>query len=205
MNEIQAYPLCWPLGVPRTKYPEASRFKEKKKTFAGVKKALKLEVERMKAKNLIISTNIPLRMDGEPHSDWPKRKIEDRGVAVYFEYKGSQYVFACDRWKDIWENMHSIVKTIEAIRGIERWGASDMMERSFSGFKALPAAGESTGPSWWVVLGVSAEATEKEISEAYRQLAKKYHPDARPSDPTFWHQVQEAYQQGMARFKKPQT
>lgn len=32
------------------------------------------------------------------------------------------------------------------------------------------------------ILGVTKNATEKEISKAYRQLAKKYHPDLNPGD-----------------------
>ena len=34
------------------------------------------------------------------------------------------------------------------------------------------------------VLGVSENATEDEIRQAYRTLAKKYHPDLNPNDPT---------------------
>lgn len=32
------------------------------------------------------------------------------------------------------------------------------------------------------VLGVAESATEEELKNAYRRLAKKYHPDAHPSD-----------------------
>jgi molecular chaperone DnaJ len=35
---------------------------------------------------------------------------------------------------------------------------------------------------YYKVLGVDSSATEKDITRAYRQLAKKYHPDANPGD-----------------------
>src|SRR5262245_52229038 len=35
---------------------------------------------------------------------------------------------------------------------------------------------------YYSVLGVSSGATDKEISRAYKKLAKQYHPDANPGD-----------------------
>lgn len=126
---------------------------------------------------MILSTNIPLRNDGLPYARY--KTPDDPGVAVYFTINGQSQVFACDRWKRIEDNMQAIRKTIEAIRGIERWGSSEMLNRMFKGFEALPEkAGESSNDAWWVTLGVHPDDDLEQIERAYRFAAKKAHPDS---------------------------
>lgn len=52
-------------------------------------------------------------------------------------------------------------------------GASDILSRAFTGFKALPEANSD----WWTVLGVSRVADMDTIKSAYKNLVKKFHPD----------------------------
>jgi hypothetical protein len=165
---MQAYPLQWPGGRPRTTYPQASRFKT---AFTKVKRQCVAEIAALGGKDAIISTNIPTRQDGLPYSNY--RIPQDKGVAVYFTLKGKQMCFACDRWDKVEDNLQAIHKTIEALRGIERWGSGSMVEQAFTGFLALPAP-----RSAHEVLGVALGAGEDEIRKAYRDKVKIHHPDA---------------------------
>src|SRR6185312_12512303 len=83
-----------------------------------------------------------------------------------------QLVLACDRWDKIEDNMRSIELTIDAMRGMERWGCSDMLNRAFTGFTALPEPPKAK--SWQDVLGTS-DPTRAE--DQYKQLMKTAHPD----------------------------
>lgn len=175
----EAYPLSWPAGRKRTeRYArEPAKFDV---TLARARDNVIAEVKLLCGgrwgpdPQIVISTNLNLRRDGLPLAN--QRAPEDPGVAVYFLYKRRQMSFACDRWLKIEHNMQAIAKTIEALRGISRWGTGDMLEAAFTGFTALPAPGASK--SWREVLGVTAETRDMSIVRAaYRILASRNHPD----------------------------
>lgn len=181
---IEAYPLSWPTGRPRTQRHsrERARFDM---SFARARDEVVRQIELMNGRyewmrretGLIISTNIPLRRDGLPLAS--ARPPEDTGVAVYFTYKKRPMCFACDRWQKVEDNMQAIAKTIEALRGIARWGTGDMMEAAFTGFTALPAPGQDSAAGWRTILGFDeTERPELATVEArYRKRIAEAHPD----------------------------
>ena len=168
----QAYPLQWPEGQKRTKdwQREPSRFKT---SFEFARSELSEELRRLGAKNPILSTNIELRQDGYPYAN--RRAPDDPGIAVYFTWKEKQMCFACDKWIKIKDNIQAVRKTIEALRGIERWGSGDMMNRAFSGFTALPSPEASE--HWRNVLGVDMDGGIDQARHIYKRLRSIYHPD----------------------------
>lgn len=169
---VEAYPLHWPAGWPRARYPQAARFDA---SFAKSRDGLFNEIKLLGGTHIVLSSNVPLRRDGIPYAN--QAQPTDKGVAVYFLRRGRSMVFACDRWNKVEDNIRAVEKTIEAIRGIERWGASEMMERAFTAFEALPAP-----KTCWAILGVAPGASAADISAAYRSKARHLHPDAGGSE-----------------------
>lgn len=174
MPDQSAFPLSWPVGWPRTKDPQRSRFGTyyKKPTLAAGRDAVLAELGRLGASRIVISTNIELRRDGFPYSNRPEPK--DKGAAVYFELKGKPCALPCDRWSTVGDNLWAIATHIEALRGQDRWGVGTV-ERAFAGYVALPERTQTE--SCWDVLGISADASAEIIQKAWRDLATRYHPD----------------------------
>jgi DnaJ-domain-containing protein 1 len=78
---------------------------------------------------------------------------------------------------------------------MERYGTSQTVEATLSGFAALPAeASPNAGPrAWHEVLQVLPDADPSIIRAAYRNLAAKYHPDnSDTGDEAKFHEVQRA-------------
>lgn len=171
------HPLNWPPRQARAKSRRPSQFVER--TLTQAVGELENELTRMGAKEVHLSTNVPVTTSGYFMSG--RRLTEnDPGVAVYFTRKGIEHAMAADAYTDLPDNVWALVKTIEAMRAIERHGSADLADQAFTGFAALPAP--AALEPWHVVLGVSPSAPDEVVQAAYRTLARTAHPDAGGSD-----------------------
>ncbi|WMM74440.1 DnaJ domain-containing protein [Rhodococcus pyridinivorans] len=188
----QAFPLQWPEHWPRTEHPRTSQFKVSQHQ---AQQGLRHELALLGARDIVVSTNIELRRDGLPYAS--RKAPKDQGVAVYFTLNGEQQCIPCDKWVSVGENMRAIEKTVEALRGLERWGAKEMVNAAFRGFKALPAEAivtPYTAKPWHEVLEVSPTASIETIRAAYRSMLHRHHPDKGGSEGDFL-AVQRAWDQ----------
>lgn len=186
-------PLQWPTGQKRAPFKQVSRFEAS--LFSATTK-LENELRLLGAKRVIATSNLKVSKTlSRPLTD--QRQPEDRGVAVYFELKGQELCIAVDRWYHVEDNVHAIALSIGAIRGLERWGGGDMVERSFQGFAALPASTAGSGRSWSEVLGIPHTASPEQIRQTYRQLVRSHHPDL-GGDREAFEEIQRAYEEAMA-------
>jgi hypothetical protein len=191
MSERKAFPLSWPDGWKRTTSRAGAKFgrtdtrvgNEGQTLYAG-KKRLSVadavrrvlgELQRMGIPdwNVIISTNVPLRLDGFPRSDQEPR---DPGAAVYWRKKDKDVMrcMAIDRYTRVADNLAAIAATLDAMRAIERHGGATILDRAFLGFAALP---ERASQAWRETLGIDGDATLDKVESRFRALAAVHHPD----------------------------
>ncbi len=190
-NIEKGYPLSWPFNWKRTTGSKR-QFSLFRQTFARARDQLLHEISLLGGKHPVISSNLMLKLDGFPYAN--QRAPEDPAVAVYFELFGKQQCIPCDKWKTVTDNITAIQKTINALRGIERWGAKDLVEAAFRGFQALPAPEDVLIPNTQYFLDCQ---TQEEGRVKYKQLARKLHPDVGGTEGEF----QEMQRQFHQRFK----
>ena len=182
---VDAYPLQWPAGWDRSDYRYDARYRV---TMAQARDELLRELTLLGASDVVISTNIPVRQDGLPRANY--RTPDDPGVAVYWTQNGKPRVMACDQWRTIRSNMRAIGKAIAAMREIDRCGASQIFERAFEGFAALPS--DAKRP-WRDVLGFNGKPVAmKAVKLRHRELMLQHHPD-RGGDEQTMAEINRAY------------
>jgi hypothetical protein len=179
------YPLQWPEGWKRSRGRGIPRFGAK--SFAWVRDSIIRQLNK-RGSHVVITSDLPLRQDGLPYANG---RCDDPGVAVYWVEQGHERVIACDRWRQISLNMRAIDLSLTAMRALDRWGASEMVDKAFAGFAALPA-GPAAAPkkTWKEIFGVeglqhvlgNAELLAI-IKQRHRDRIKLVHPDL-GGDPT---------------------
>lgn len=189
-DSISRFPLQWPIGWKRTLASQRQRGNFSKRTTGAYRNQadvtisdaimrLLKELERfgIPEYNIVVSTNVALRLDGLPRSG--QAEPSDPGAAVYWRDAGQDRCMAIDRYSKVAQNIAALAATIDAMRAIERHGGATVLDRAFTGFTALPApivAGMKR--HWREVLetGLSVVGPE-EIKARYRTLSAKHHPD----------------------------
>lgn len=189
---IPAYPLQWPAGWPRTDVngQRQGRFNMKRTapgrsyagavglTIAQATQRVLAELARMGVdrEDVVISTNLALRLDGLPRSG--QAAPRDTGAAVYWQAgSGARRVMAIDQYHKVEDNLAAIAATLDAMRAIERHGGAQILDRAFTGFAALPAP--EVLRSWRAVFGWAEhkKPIPGEVRRRFRELASVRHPD----------------------------
>jgi hypothetical protein len=189
---LEATPLQWPVGRPRTpinkrerarfhrridvesKYKPGTTYKQKTNTTVHQGLALiRKELSMLGATDITITTNLLTRLDGLPYAS--AREPDDCAAAAYFRLKSGVHCLACDRWDRLADNLCAIGHHIHAIRNQDRWGVGDVAA-AFAGYRALPAMGASE--TWWAILGYTQPPSKLEVVRArYDELIYRAHPD----------------------------
>ncbi len=181
---VDAYPLYWPETWARTdKYNRRkSRYEV---NFAKARDDISRELKLLGAREIVISTNVAVRKDGLPYANMPEPT--DPGVAVYWVEQGAwntklqatekfNRVIACDHWRTVRENMRAANLAIQAMRALKRTGATQVIEKAFTGFNALPAG--NTKRNWRAVFKWGPGSfTRDHLDTRFRELTHECHPD----------------------------
>ena len=168
--EAQRYPLTWPETMPRTTNKVTSKFKTAlSSALKNVNSSLSLFAgdSGKRVENLVISSNVTLGVE----------RPADPGVAVWFVWDGMQVCIAVARYPKVEDNLQAIHHIVEARRTEMRHGGLHIVRATFRGFTALPAPARK---GWREVFGYAPEQRPSKTSllGAYRELARKAHPDA---------------------------
>lgn len=128
---------------------------------------LEYEVDRLGGTDIVIGvglTEYDVKTDGSPRAN--ARPMLHPGVEISFNSKHGRLTYATDVYTDWRDNVRAIVKGLEALRGLDRWGVARRGEQ-YAGFAMLTA-------------GPGLEELGKQMVEKYGSVnaaLKATHPD----------------------------
>jgi len=160
---------------------------------------LERDLAHLRAKNATVEAGFredQIRNDGWPYSNAAPR---EPGVILSFDSKHGSLALPCDYFMHWQQNLRAIGLHLEHLRLATAYGVGQKGEQ-YAGWKALPApGGENSLASFAKLIGdlsgweASAIMGDWDIYRAaYRQAAKKAHPDVNADGGMLWNKVQEA-------------
>lgn len=165
LADVSENRLTWPPHKPRASQRIGSPFKQPHIDREELR--IRDELKRWRITKWMLSRNHQRLFAGDP------------AVAVWWEDPEDKSLrcIACDCYRDMASNAHAIYLTLDALRGVERWGAYTTEEATEGARLALPPPADAAGPPWWEVLGVERDWPLAAIEAVYRTKVEKAHPD----------------------------
>lgn len=172
---IKNWPNRRPLRSPDER--ERSRFDS---SWSQTLNLLSYEVSRLNASSVVVRLALEdkdIRRDG-----WPRASARPEHPGVIIEWQsGKRWSrMAADKYDHWQDNARAVALSLEALRGVERWGAVEGEQ-----YEGLQLELEDAG---------SSQSSAQELLDSYgglREALKATHPD-QGGDPEEFRRVQEA-------------
>lgn len=194
---VTELPPVWP--GKRTPYPKRAPFKTQ---WARTINLLERELKHLGARKIEMALDIrmgDLRQDGMLRADaGPKAPV----ILSFLDREGHRQAYPCDTFAWWQDNLYAIAVVLEDLRRAERYGVQSALLRA--GFKALPAAGQSTPTmdvqtasvilsNYYPTLTPELVRTDRDaLQTAVRFARAKVHPDVNGGDSKPWDNVETA-------------
>lgn len=190
---------------PISTWPGELRRNRKRATFRAIYNdtitKLQRELNHLRATRVVIEAAVnekDIRNDGLIRSD---AKPQHPGVILSFATPSGPLRFPCDTYDTLQDNLRAIALALEALRSVDRYGVTRRGEQ-YSGWKQLP--GGTVEPAmdlktaatvlsnWTTFTAGEVCHSLQHYRDAYREAAKRTHPDLTGGDDKNFKLLQEA-------------
>ena len=174
--------LEWPAGFERTPPVERYPHRSFEVSLGRALDELEAELERLGVDDWRLSTDAEKRKrDSRPYA---RANPDDPSVVVYWTMDGEQFAVGCDQYSELRDNFREIGHYIHEKRKMEQRAVATG-EAEFSNAR-LPSGDDDAiiadAPPAHEILGVSRNAREERVRDAFRSKVKEVHPDTANGD-----------------------